>query len=250
MTFILLAVAAAQAQCPQTCPPQRLISVIATGSASADADLAIVHVGFRVFGTDAKEAYATASDTSNAIMRALTGAGILKTDIESTTQVLQRVAGYELQQWLPTLTPQQAASRQFTVVQAWAVRTKPDDAARVLNLAINAGANESGWVQWTMKDPNRLKAQASSDALVAAQHMAEQMAQRSGVRIGKLQTVNESDNPYVQNGNAAGMGAAVGGIIQGAASPTTAPLALNSRRVEIVLNVYASFSIEDSDPRP
>jgi hypothetical protein len=242
----------APAQCPQMCPPpQRTLSVAANGTATADADLAIVHVGYRVFGTDAKDAYATASDTSNSIMHALTAASIPKNDIESTTQVLQRVSGGELQQWLPTLTPQQTASRQFTVVQGWTVRTKPDDAARVLNIAINAGANESGWVQWTMNDPNRLKAQASADALVSAHSAAELMAQRSGVHLGPLQSANQGDAPYVsvQNGPP-GVGAGIGAGMAGAVSGTTAPLALSSRRVEVVVSVMATYSIEDAAPNP
>ncbi len=63
----------ASAQCTQNCPERRTISVTAMGSVTADADLAIVRVGYKLYGPDAKSAYASASETSNAIMQALNG---------------------------------------------------------------------------------------------------------------------------------------------------------------------------------
>jgi uncharacterized protein YggE len=71
----------ASAQCTQNCPERRTISVTATGSVTADADLAIVRVGYELYGPDAKSAYASASETSHAIMQALNDSGIPKTSI-------------------------------------------------------------------------------------------------------------------------------------------------------------------------
>ena len=65
--------------------------------------------------------------------------------IESTSQVLQHTPPYEIQQIQDGA---ERVRREFTVVQGWVIRTKPEDASKVLNTAINAGANESGWIEW------------------------------------------------------------------------------------------------------
>ncbi|MGH9640543.1 MAG: SIMPL domain-containing protein, partial [Bryobacteraceae bacterium] len=69
---------AAWAQCSQTCPERRTISVWGTAQVTADADLAIVRVGYKLYGPDAKTVYASALAASNSIMRALTASGIPK----------------------------------------------------------------------------------------------------------------------------------------------------------------------------
>lgn len=234
-------------QCAQTCPEQHNISVNAISTATADADLAVVHIGYKIYGPDAKTAYATASETSNAILGALTNSGVRKIDIESTSQFLQHTQLSELQQMTGISRPEELAQRQFTVWQRWTVSTKPEEAAKVLNTAINAGANESGWIYWMVRDTGPLKAQASAQALSEARMIAEQIAQKSGVRLGRLFSANQVEGANgsfgysVGNGSNGGVGAGVGrGIGQG----ETEPLAITSRRVEMTVTVNAIFLIE------
>src|SRR5208282_996450 len=160
----------AYAQCPCNtnncnpgCPERRTISVNGTAQVTADADLAVVRVGYKLYGPDAKSAYDHAAEVSNAIMNALTASGIPKASIESTSQVLQRTPPYELQQ-IPAKDDERA-QRQYTVTQSWTIRIKPDQAATALNTAVDAGANESGWIQWIVEDPSALQAKASAEAV-------------------------------------------------------------------------------------
>jgi uncharacterized protein YggE len=161
--------AAVSAQCPQACPEHRNISVAGAGVATAEADLAIVRVGYKLYGPDAKTAYAAAVETSNAIMQALTASGIAKTAIESTSQIIQHTALYELQQMMLG-TPDQS-QRAFTVTQSWVVRVKPDEAGKALNTAISpaptraAGSSGSSTIPmlcWREPLPMRLTMPASS----------------------------------------------------------------------------------------
>jgi hypothetical protein len=236
------------AQCGQDCPQRRTITVSGAGTVTADADMAIVRVGYKLYGPDAKTAYATATETSNAIMQALTASGIEKTAIESTSQVLQHTPPYEWQQYQPN--SDERKERQFTVTQSWVIRVKPDDAGKALDTAINAGANESGWIQWIVEDPNALEAQASAKALANARTIAEQMAQKSGVPLGRLVSVNQNQGPMMYNGPIAGIvgGMAAGmGVGMGAYDMVTVnnqQLAINSRRVVFNVSVYAVFAIE------
>jgi hypothetical protein len=232
------------AQC-NTCPDKRIISVTGTGKATADADLAIVRVGYKLYGADAKAVYATATETSNAIMNALITSGISKSAVESTSQVLQRTPQYEYQQY-PT-NSDGWRNRQFTAIQSWTIRVKPDDAAKALSTAINAGANESGWIEWIVRDPGALQAEASADAVADARTLAERIAQKSSVHLGQLVSVTQNQGPYpyggpMMAGITGGMGMGTGAIA--GIQVGNQQLAINSRRLEFTVSVYAVFAIE------
>jgi hypothetical protein len=186
---------------------------------------------------DAKTVYAEASETSNAIMRALIASGVSRSAIESTSQVLQRTPPYEIQQLIGSNTAEWVQSR-FRAVQSWSVRVSPDDAAKTLNTAINAGANESGWIEWMVQNENALKAEASAKSLASARATAEQMAKKLNVHLGRLVSAGESPQnwPYATNG------AVAGGV--GIGQEQTPPLSITSRRVQMTVTVSATFSIE------
>jgi hypothetical protein len=241
----------AHAQCNQNCPERRTISVPGTGKATADATLAIVRVGYKVYGPDAKTAYATATATSDAIVQALTGAGIPKSDIESTSQAIQHTQPYELQQ-IGMNEYEERMRHQFTVTQSWTIRVKPDKAGDTLNTAINAGANESGWIQWIVEEPAALEAEASAKAMANARTIAAEVAQKAGVRLGQLVSVNENQNSVSYNGPINGAMGAIFGMgtgagIAGGFQQNNQQLVVNSRRVEYTMSVYAVFAIGDEN---
>lgn len=220
-------------------PGKRAISVSATGTVTVDADLAIVHVGYKLYAADAKSAYASATETSNAIMDALTGKGIAKDAIESTSQALRHTQPYELQQY-----PMNSVEREhheFEVAQEWTVRVKPDQAAPVLDSAVKAGANESGWIEWTVADTTKFEAEASAKAIANARTIAEQMAATAGVKLGALGTANENQQGGPMQFDR--VGGAIGGLFSGAPG-NNRPLAINSRRIEFKATVFATFAIE------
>jgi uncharacterized protein len=236
--------AALWAQCYQDCPERRSITVTGAGTVTADADLAIVRVGYKLYGPDAKTAYASALDTSNAIMQALTSSGIEKSAIESTSQLLKPTEPYELQQ--RPFSNDEQRQRLFTVTQSWSIRVKPDDAAKTLNTAITAGANDSGWIQWMVSNPDALEAQAAAKALDAAHATAEQLASASGVHLVHLVSAMKTDNyGFVFNGPVSD---AIGGLGMGTGFGTeqmgNRQLAINSRRIEFKATVQAVYAIE------
>jgi uncharacterized protein YggE len=216
-----------------------------SGTVSADADHALVHVGYKLYGPDARTGYASATEVSNAIMQALTASGIEKSGIESTSQVVQHTSDYELQRYPPDSA--EFKGRQFTVSQSWVIRVKPDDAGKALDTAITAGANESGWIQWVVDEPNALQAKASAEALANARKIAEQMAQKSGIHVGHLVSVTGNQGPYSYGGPIAGVVGSFGmgnGVIGSLVGNNNQQLAINSRRVEFDISVYAVFAIE------
>jgi hypothetical protein len=256
--FVLLVVLAglgslASPQCNgnQNCPERRTISVNGTALVTADADLAVVRVGYKLYGADAKNAYDRATDVSNAIMSGLTASGIAQSAIESTSQVLQHTQMYDLQQF--PMGSEDREHRQFTVTQSWIIRVKPDQAATALNTAVSAGANESGWIQWIVEDPSALQARASSEAVANARKIAEQIAEKAGVKLGHLVNASENRGSEAFNGPINGamgsiFGMGDGVMMAGSASGMNQQLAINYRRVEFRTSVFAVFAIEDAAP--
>lgn len=222
----------AAAQTIQVSKDNRTIAVTATDEASAFADVAVLTVGFEVYGADEQGAYASGSQRSNAIVAALTQAGVPKDTIESQNQQLAPLGEYELRNQPPAL-----KGMRFRLVQSWTVRTKPDSAAKLLDIAIKAGANQSGNIAWTLSDPDALEAQAATKALTRAQNIAERMAAGLHTHIGPLL--------YASNQVEVARPIPMMAMAQRAepkAAP--APLAITDRKVERSATVYAVFQIQ------
>lgn len=230
-----LTIACAYSQEIQVNKNNRTLAITASDSASAMADIAMVHVGFATYAPDAQAAYAKGSDISNAISKALTAEGVAKAEIQSDSQSISETPQYEIDK----LPPEEQARKKFQVRQSWTVKTKAGDAAKVLNTAVNAGANQSGQIDWTVEDENSLEAKAAGKALARARTIAAQMAQGLGIKLGAL--------IYASNQNPAPPRPVMRAMSAGMApmeKADTAPLAINPRKIERTANVYAVFSIE------
>lgn len=234
-----LGLSAGHAQQVQVTKDNRTLFVSATGNASAEADAATVHIGFQVYGLDSNTAYARGSKVSNEIVAALTQAGVPKDVIESETQTIAEAQPYELN----NLTPAERADRVFRLQQSWTVKTAGKNANQVLDIAIKAGANASGQIDWRMADPDALHAKAVEDAMARAKRNAENIASGMSVKLGAL--------IYASNDRPAGrdrlfenyamlQSAPVGGIVM----KQVVPIAVNPRRIEDSAIIYAVYAIQ------
>jgi hypothetical protein len=205
-------------------PTNRTLTVSAQGQVTVDPDVAILHIGFQTQPSDAKAAYAAGAKTSNDIVAAIKQAGIPETSIHSEWQRLDRVYG---------------TSHKFQLAQQWTVRTSPERAAEILDVAITAGATQSGDIDWTMQDMRALDDQALDRAAARARADAGALAKGMGVHLGALLYVtNQISAPqFLPRFHAEAMREA-----PGAAAPVT--LAIEPRKVSSEASVYAVFAIE------
>jgi uncharacterized protein YggE len=222
------------AQTIQVNKENRTIAITATDKVTAMADQATVHIGFIAYGPDSNTAYANGSRLSNAIVKALTASGIAKETIQSENQQLQPVQNYQLDK----LTEAQKAQRQFQVSQSWTVKTAADDAAKLLDTAVKAGANQSGQIDWGFKDENAPQAQAAAKALKRARAQAEEMAAGLNTKLGALLYASNEVQAVPRPVMYAQMGAAKMQMDK------VEPLAINPREIEKSATVYAVFAIE------
>jgi uncharacterized protein YggE len=233
-TAAAVLVSSAHAQQIEVNKNNRTIAVTATDKATADAEVATVHVGFQVFAADSQAAYALGSKTSNAIAAALKKAGVEASAIQSDSQNVAPVQPYEIQ----NLPEAEKAQRKFQVSQSWSVKTSAKAAASVLDAAVQAGANQSGQIDWDVADPDALEAQAAESALKRAHAIADQMAKGLSATLGPLvyasNQVAERPMPLMKGVTPLAM----------AAREVTAPLAISPQKVTRTATVYAVFSIE------
>jgi uncharacterized protein YggE len=179
----------AQAQTIQVNKDNKTIAITATDQATADPDVAVVSIGFQTFAPDADAAYAQGSKISNAILKKLSDAGVPDKAIQSNAQNLQRREDDNEE------TAQEREQRRFSLTQSWTVKTSAKSAADVLNIAIQAGANNSGDISWDLADRNALEAKAAEKALVRARGIAEQMAKGLNAKLsGLVYASNQAPN--------------------------------------------------------
>ena len=234
LCLTVLAGPSISAQTIQVSKDNRTIAVTATDKVTVLADVATIHIGFIAYGPDSPSAYATGSRISNAIVKALSSAGVPSDAIESENQNVSPVQEYQVDK----LTPDQKAQRQFQVTQSWTVRSNAADSAKVLDMAVKAGANQSGQIDWSLKDENTPQAEAAAKALRRAQSTAEEMAKSLNTKLGALiyasnEIQSEPIRPLMR---AMTMSAAKAQAVE--------PLAINPRQVEKVATVHAIFAIE------
>lgn len=204
-------------------PGNRTLAVSADDEVSVDADVAILHVGFQTLPVDAKEAYADGAKTSNDIINALKQAGVAESAIHSEWQRLQSVYG---------------KPHKFILTQQWMVKVSPKSAAEVLDVAVTAGANNSGQIEWTVENEQALSDRALEGAAGRARAQAAVLAKGMGVALGKLIYVsNEISSPVYPVRTFARVATAEAG-----APPP--PLAIEPNKVTRTANVYAVFAIE------
>jgi len=230
---LLVATISASAQLPsqpqiKIDPATRLLTVSAEERVSVDPDLAIIHIGFESKIADAKSAYADGSRISNAVVAALKQAGLPDTAIRSESQRLESI---------------DAKNHKFKLVQSWTVKSPPERAAEILDIAVSAGATESGDIEWTVQDIHALEDTALDHATARARSDAAVIAKASGAKLGTV--------VYVTNQVSAGGGRLFANYnndaqfeVKAKLVGTSAPLAIEPRKVSRTADVYAVFAIE------
>jgi len=209
----------------------RTLMVSANDHAEADADIADLNVGFVAYGQTLQAAYKSASDTSNAIVKAMIGAGATRAEMQSQSQRVSRLSDEETKT---------RKGMQYSVVQSWTVSVDPKTAALVLDAAVQAGANQSGDIDWRMKDSVALEAEAVRRATERAHAIGEVMAKSMGAALGKPLYATNSVNDVRFAGatmNAYSMRAKL-------SDGAPAPLDVEARRVEKTATVEIIYAIE------
>jgi len=201
------------------------ITVSGEGKIYAKPDVALVDLGVSSQKATVADVTKSNTDKMNAIIAAVKGLGIDEKDIQTTN--------YNLSPYYNYTAKTGSVFQGYTLDQNIQVKirdfTKIGD---VLSQTTAAGANTAGGLQFTIDNPEQLKEQARAKAIAQAKANAKNLAQESGISLGKLINVFENSNPYpVVYSSAKMMGA---GVAESAPVPTIQP---GQQEIDVTINL-------------
>lgn len=178
------------------------------GKASAPPDIARTSIGVEVRAADVQQATNDATARMNAVTQAIKALGIADKDLRTHSFSI----GFE-QEPNPPPTPVPAAPTRGATATATAAPEQPASprgyyrvsnmlevtirdlsaVGRVLQAATAAGANNVWGINFEIDNTESLKVQARALAVQRAQQAATELAQLSGVKLGKVVSVSEGE---------------------------------------------------------
>jgi uncharacterized protein YggE len=166
----------------------RQVTVVGTGQVQGVPDTLTADVGIEFTAPDVTSAMNQTNDRQQAVINALTGAGLDRKDISTTEVTLSP----EYNNPEPSGT---AAITAYRATNAIAVRIHPaDTASRLLALIVGTGgdATRIKSVRYSIADDSQLVKDARARAFNDAKSRAEQYAQLSSLRLGRVLSISEA----------------------------------------------------------
>ncbi|MFB6106976.1 MAG: SIMPL domain-containing protein [Halobacteriaceae archaeon] len=156
------------------------VSVDATGTATAEPNAAVVRVAVEATASDANRARELVARDANRLRDAFRNAGVADADVRTT----QYTVGPDYRDPRETDAP-----RRYRAIHAYEVRTTPDRAGRIVDVATNAGADRVDGVSFTLSAERQreLRAEAIREAVTDGRADAEALAAAAGVELDGLQ---------------------------------------------------------------
>jgi uncharacterized protein len=229
----------ASAQTVQVNQQNRTIEIAATSSIQVTADRVTITAGYRNYGPTHDAAFAENARVAAQILKAWTDAGLVQKEIATNALTSRLLSENELRD----SSPEDRKQTQYEVNQSWKITEKVDIAEKLLDTAVDAGANYVGSPEWELADPNAAETQAYAAALEKARALGDQMAKSFGAKTGVLLYASNEARPSQFFG--AGEGGGVGGGFFLRKNPTARPdTKLLPPKIEKTGYVRAIFALE------
>jgi uncharacterized protein YggE len=164
------------------------VEVTITQKVEVEADIAKVTFEAKTFGQTHNAAYEENLRVAGQIVKSIVDGGILKDRIETRGLTSDAQSSDDLKQFAL----EERKLHKFTVAQSWSVRVSTDDAQRVVDLAVRAGANRIIGVAWEVNDPDALDAKARRASIEKARSVAEEIAGGLGGKLGAVLFVSNA----------------------------------------------------------
>jgi len=161
------------------------ISVSASGSVSAEPDLAVVRVGVEATADGANEARAKVARGVESVRAALADGGVPDANVTTTTFGIAPVYNY---------TRGEREVVGYRAVHSLAIETGPDRAGEVVDRTVGAGATSVESVRFTLSDDRRaeLRATALERAMDSARTDAEVIASAANLSVTGVREASTS----------------------------------------------------------
>jgi uncharacterized protein len=194
------------------------ITVVGSGSISAQPDILHVTIGVSKQEDTVKAAQTSVDGVSAAMIQALKDAGIDAKDYSTTQYSIDPVMDFND----PKNGSGMLTGYRVTIAYDVTVRDL-SKVSTVIDSLTSAGANTVYGTYYTFSDPNALGKQAYSAAIADAHDRAESLASLSNMTLGRILSISEAGAPSspITMKSPAGMGAGGGGIVPGQQTVST-----------------------------
>jgi uncharacterized protein len=165
----------------------RQVTVVGSGQVQGVPDTLTADAGIEFTAPDVSTAMNQTNDRQQAVINALVGAGLDRKDIATTTVTLQPQYGNPEPNGTATITGYRATN-------AIQVKIHPtDSASHMLALIVSTGgdATRISSVSYSIGDDSQLVKDARARAFNDAKGRADQYAQLSGLRLGRVLSISE-----------------------------------------------------------
>ncbi len=210
------------------------IWVTGSGKATATPDILLLNLGVEAQAKSVGEAQSTARQSMSRVRQALSAQGIEDKDVKSISFSIQPVYQYNQKENKQDLIGYRVSDRISVKIR------KILDAGKVIDASSEAGGNtiRIDSISFTIDDPTPFKIEAREKAIKDAVAKARQMAELTGVKLGKAIYITETGfaQPQYQAISAPMMAKADAG---GASSTEISP-----GETDIQVQVQIAFAIE------
>ena len=228
------------AQTVQVNQQNRTIEIAATSSIQVTADRVTITAGYHNYGPTHDAAFAENARIAAQILKAWKHAGLSEKEISTNAFTSRSVPENEL----GDLSPQDRKQMQYEVNQSWKITQKVEVAEKLLDIAVDAGANYVGSPEWELTDPNAAETQAYASALEKARVLADQVAKSFGAKTGALLYASNEARPSQFYGAGSGGGIGGGSFWAWKERPTRPDTKLLPQKIERSGYVRAIFALE------
>ncbi|HEX3375941.1 MAG TPA: SIMPL domain-containing protein [Candidatus Acidoferrales bacterium] len=212
IVFLCVLVPNAHSQNNEVNRQNRTVEIIATEKVQVVADVANVTLGCVSYGQTHDQAYQANLKAADSVIKAILGAGVQKTQIESSSIEL----GEDNSGDGADTSTRVHKTRQFKAHQSWRFHLSASDAQKIVDISVQAGANGIEYVSWDIADPEALETKARTTAMVRARRTATEMAQSGGGKLGDMLYASNSVSGII-------------GLLAGQAQLDTTSASLGSR---------------------
>lgn len=165
------------------------VSVVGTGEVRGAPDILNADLGIEVTGPDVSSATDAANAKAQAMINAITAAGVKKEDVRtSELSIRPEYANPGAAGGANTISGYQVTNSVRVVVRDL------ESGSKVLNDAVAAGGNDARLsnVSYAIDDDSKLLADARARAFENAKDRAQQYASLAGMKLGKVRNISES----------------------------------------------------------
>lgn len=211
-------------------PAPRLVTVSGTGQVSLKPDIAYIYIGVHTEEELASDAVAANNERTQALIDALTAAGVANDDIRTTNFSIWPSAQYD---------PSTGQQRGTIYMVDNTVYVTVRDLAKLgdlLDEAVDAGANTINSIAFDVADKSEALKEARKLAVEAAQAQAAELAAAAGVELGAVQSISYFDNLSYPVFEGKGMG--------GGADSAALSVPINPGSMQLSASVQIAFEIK------